>query len=377
MPASTAGIIFNELHLPTATSTSGMDANNDGLFDNNDNAVELYNDGSTSTLITGWELWYVPSDGSPAHQLATLGPAIIPPGGHYTIVESTSAFVDTSNVGAGEEADASFVTSNTSVYALYNPNANEYIVVAGLVSQPLSITTLADAILAAHPVATLSGPVEYYSNTPPNNPATVQRETDGSDTWEVHDATLGAANCFLAGTLIATPDGEIAIEDLGIGDYVRTAEGGNTPVLWVGRQTIRKRFWRERAQLVRIRAGALGTHSDLYVTADHGMILKGFIVNASALVNGSTINFVPLDETPERQTVYHIETRAHDVVFANGAASETYLDLPGRSAFDNFGDYLDLYGSERTIQENPMPRISAPRLLPAALSNPPRAQGNY
>ncbi|KMW58366.1 hypothetical protein AIOL_003339 [Candidatus Rhodobacter oscarellae] len=183
-------------------------------------------------------------------------------------------------------------------------------------------------------------------------------------------AQLSATNtntlCYAEGTMIATPAGEVAVEALQIGDMVRT-DGRAVPVKWIGRQTISKRFAGERAQLVRISAGALGNHSDLYVTGDHGMMLGGFVVNASALVNACSIDWVSLAQTPEVQTVYHIETEAHDVILANGAASETYLDMPGRRAFDNYQEYLDLYGGEATIQENPMPRISSARLLPGYL----------
>ncbi|MEL7117664.1 MAG: hypothetical protein AAGP08_19105, partial [Pseudomonadota bacterium] len=57
----------------------------------------------------------------------------------------------------------------------------------------------------------------------------------------------------------------------------------------------------------------------------------------------------------------------HDVILANGAASETYLDMPGRRAFDNYQEYIDLNGAEDPIRENPMPRIAAPRLVPSAI----------
>lgn len=182
--------------------------------------------------------------------------------------------------------------------------------------------------------------------------------------------------CFAAGTLIATPSSETTVETLQIGDLIRTADGRDVRVKWVGRQTIVKPFAGAMAQLVRITAGTLGNHSDLFVTGDHGMVIPsssksvgenqngGYIITASALVNGTTIDWVPLSDTPERQIVYHIETENHDVILANGAPSETYLDTPGRASFDNYREYLDLYGAEQMIAENPMRRISSARLVP-------------
>ncbi|KHQ52305.1 Hint domain-containing protein [Mameliella alba] len=186
--------------------------------------------------------------------------------------------------------------------------------------------------------------------------------------------------CFAAGTEIATPSGSRPVESLTIGDLVLTADGRIVPVKWLGRQALRTGIAARRAQMVRIRAGALGDgipHRDLTVTADHGMILDGLVVNASAMVNGDSIDFVPLSDLPQRFTVYHVETKAHDVILANGAPAETFIDLVGRRAFDNFGEYLDLYGFERIIPEMPRPRISARRHLPAALRErlAPRAPG--
>lgn len=181
------------------------------------------------------------------------------------------------------------------------------------------------------------------------------------------EANATVINCFARGTMITTPKGETSVEALQIGDLVSTADGQAVPVKWVGRQTIAKRFAGERAQLVRIAAGALGNHSDLFLTGDHGMVLDGCVVNASVLVNGGSIDWVPLDQTPERQTVYHIETAAHDVILANGAPSETFVDVRTRAKFDNFAEYRALYGDEQVIAETPLPRISSLRLLPPAL----------
>lgn len=182
--------------------------------------------------------------------------------------------------------------------------------------------------------------------------------------------SLGTAVCFGAGTLIVTPQGTVAVETLAIGDMVVTQDGRSVPVKWIGRQTIGKLAFGLSAQTVRILAGALGgglPHSDLTVTGDHGMILDGFVINASALVNGHSITWVPLVELPARFTVYHVETEAHDVILANGAPAETFVDIPGRMAFDNYAEYLDLYGIERIIPEMNRTRISSPRLLPDAI----------
>lgn len=185
--------------------------------------------------------------------------------------------------------------------------------------------------------------------------------------------------CFAEGTLIATPEGERAVETLGIGDEILTADGRTVAVKWLGRQTLRKFLNAVRIQPVRIRAGALGDglpRRDLTVTGEHGMMIDGLVINASALVNGTSIDWVPLDEIADEVTYYHVETEAHDAILAEGAAAETFIDYLDRRAFDNYREYLDLYGAERIIREMPAPRISAARLVPETirrrLSDPAR-----
>ena len=176
--------------------------------------------------------------------------------------------------------------------------------------------------------------------------------------------------CFGAGTLIATPAGETAVEALAIGDLIETADGRSVAVKWIGHQTLSRHFSGADMQPVRIAAGALGNglpRADLVVTADHGMVIDGYVINASALVNGSTIDFVPLADLPATVTYYHVETADHDVILANGAPAETFVDAISRSHFNNHAEYLALYGAERIIPEMRAPRITAQRLLPQAI----------
>ncbi|MCC1491444.1 Hint domain-containing protein, partial [Cognatishimia sp. F0-27] len=161
--------------------------------------------------------------------------------------------------------------------------------------------------------------------------------------------------CFAAGTLIAAPDGERAVETLAIGDPILATDGRTVPVRWIGRQTLHKIFTpADRFVPVRVTQGALGDglpHTDLVLTADHALIIDGLAINAGALVNGTTITYDPMDSLPDRVTYYHVETEDHDVILANGAPAETYVDYVQRRVFDNYQEYVDLYGEERTIAE--------------------------
>lgn len=186
-----------------------------------------------------------------------------------------------------------------------------------------------------------------------------------------YDTNAAVANCFLTDTRILTPEGEIAVQDLGVGDMVRTTWGHDVAVKWVGRQTIATRFGAaERLMPVRFAAGSLGAglpHSDLTVTADHAMLVDGVLCHAGALVNGDSIVQVPLAELGERYTVYHVETDAHEIILANGASAETFIDNVSRRVFDNFAEFEALYGDVPEMDELPLPRAMSARQVPAAI----------
>lgn len=185
------------------------------------------------------------------------------------------------------------------------------------------------------------------------------------------DAALNTAPftaCFLTGTAIATTNGDVAVETLSIGDTVLNADGAEIAVKWIGRQTVKTMFRpAERVAPVRFAAGSLGKGlpvSDLTVTADHGMLVSGVICHAGALVNGTTITRVPMEEMGDSYTVYHIETEEHEIILANGAAAETFIDNVGRQVFDNFVEFKTLYGDVPEMEELPHPRAMSARQVP-------------
>lgn len=177
--------------------------------------------------------------------------------------------------------------------------------------------------------------------------------------------------CFIDGTMIGTPEGETAVESLKVGDLITTADGQAVPVKWIGRKTITNHVMlSEKAAPVCISANALGDgfpKRDLYLSADHGIILNDIVVNAGALVNDHSVRFVDLSTMPRSFTYWHIETEDHDVIIADGAPAETFVDYVGRKAFDNYQEYLDIYGCERIIPEMRRPRVSAQRQLPDSI----------
>ncbi len=175
--------------------------------------------------------------------------------------------------------------------------------------------------------------------------------------------------CFLAGTLIATPDGSVAVEDLARGDMVRTADGRAVPVLFVGRQTIHSRFaLAETSQPVRIRAGALAENvpaRDLFVSPSHAIVLQDTLCLAQVLVNGTTI--ARCAAPTEVFTYYSIELPAHEVILAEGAPVESFSDNVSRDLFDNGQEFAALYPQGRSVGEMALPLAKSARQVPASI----------
>ena len=155
--------------------------------------------------------------------------------------------------------------------------------------------------------------------------------------------------CFLRGTLVRTPDGEREVGALSIGDLLLTHSGRAKAIKWIGRRRItsEQQEWPEQAVPVMIAKDALEAgvpHKDLYVSEAHALYVDGLLIQAGSLVNGRTI----VRRVPEGVTdleYYQIELFDHDVIFADGAPTETYLESNNRDGFDNCAEYEALYGA--------------------------------
>jgi Ca2+-binding RTX toxin-like protein len=187
---------------------------------------------------------------------------------------------------------------------------------------------------------------------------------DGTDTitdiefLQFDDETV-AVPCFAAGTLIATPEGPRPVEALRIGDPVLTRRGPPRPVKWIGRRSYDTETVSANPQLrpVRIRAGALGPgqpRRDLVLSPQHAVFLPGppsLLVPAACLVNFNSI----IHEPAGAISYFHIETHRHDIILAEAAPVETFIDQNTRHLFDNAAEYAALYPGE-AARPAPLPR---------------------
>ena len=135
--------------------------------------------------------------------------------------------------------------------------------------------------------------------------------------------------CFTTGTLIETPDGDLRVENLEIGDLVMTKDHGPQMIRWIGRRSVAGRG--EFAPIL-FKAGAIGNTRDLQVSPQHRMLLQDWraelffgedevLVAANKLLNDSTILKAPCD----RVDYIHLMFDNHEVIYAEGAPTESFL----------------------------------------------------
>ncbi|MEM6373388.1 MAG: Hint domain-containing protein [Pseudomonadota bacterium] len=134
--------------------------------------------------------------------------------------------------------------------------------------------------------------------------------------------------CFTKGTLIETVDGPVPVDELRRGMRLKTLDNGNRLVRAVLRRQVDASG---DLAPVCISANTLGNTRDLLVSPAHRMLITDWraqmlfgadevLVSAVNLVRGDLIYRVP----QPRITYYHILMDSHEVIFAEGAATESF-----------------------------------------------------
>lgn len=135
--------------------------------------------------------------------------------------------------------------------------------------------------------------------------------------------------CFTPGTRILTPHGERRIEDLRPGDMVITRDSGPQPIRWIGSRTV---TGRDRFAPIAVNSTVMdGARRPLLVSPQHRILFTGYkaqllfgeaevLVPARHLVDGRDVRVLER----EKVTYFHMMLDRHEVVYAEGAATESF-----------------------------------------------------
>ncbi len=145
--------------------------------------------------------------------------------------------------------------------------------------------------------------------------------------------------CFVAGTMIATPEGERLVEELQPGDLVLTQDDGAQPIRWQGSRTVAAQ---DKFAPIRIRPDTFGTHRELLLSPEHRVLIRDnlaellfgdreVLVAAKDLVNDKSVTRIEGGHV----TYVHLMFDRHQVVFSEGLATESFLPGPQtKNSFD-------------------------------------------
>lgn len=177
--------------------------------------------------------------------------------------------------------------------------------------------------------------------------------------------------CFTTGTRIRTTRGDVAVENLRVGDHAVTVSGAIRPIAWIGHRDLTGRDGAlpHQQQPVRVRAGAFGPGlpaRTLSLSPGHPVLVGagadgegGHLVPIMCLINGTSIARQP---TPA-VTYWHVELDRHDILLAEGLPAESYLDGGDRPFFEEGSDHA-LHNPDFVV-----PSLSS-RCRPVAVDGP-------
>lgn len=147
--------------------------------------------------------------------------------------------------------------------------------------------------------------------------------------------------CLTGGTMIDTPDGARLIDDLEVDDLV-TTQSGDQPIRMIHKRTLKGKTYAHDRKLwpVCLQAGSLGfglPRRALRVSPQHRMLYRhiripllfgedAVFVRAKSLA--ASFEEVYVDSSLAEVTYYHLVFDRHEVIFAEGAATESFHPGP-------------------------------------------------
>lgn len=144
------------------------------------------------------------------------------------------------------------------------------------------------------------------------------------------------ATCFSKGTMILKSDGEVPVECLKPGDFIKTKDNGFQPIRWIGSKKISMNGLATHPHLrpIRISAGALGDGKplrNLIVSPQHRILVRSKIAHRlfgtdEVLVAAKhllAVDGIDIAEDIASVEYFHFLLDSHQIVVSNGAETES------------------------------------------------------
>ena len=335
------GVVFNEILADPNSNSCNFDTDGDGSAEATDEFLELFNTSGVPVDVSGWVL----TDAA-GNTFTIPAGTIIQPGGFLKIVTNYSPGTPPPgciSMGSG----SAFFNNGAEAISLSDGMGNE-----------IGLTYNGGTSLVPAGCNT-----DFGSD---KDGKSIQASPDGSSTFVNCDVPtpLAPNTCFTRGTDITTEKGLVKVENLNIGDRVKTKDGSFSTIKWLGRKTVLVEDCQDAIMdyPVKIKTNAFGQSlpsKDIILSPDHALFIDGTLINVGVLAE----RFSGIERVqPEKNFQYfHIELENHQVIIAEGLQVEslchTYKD---RSNYDNGEEYVTLYPNEKLSYKLPMayPRIS-------------------
>lgn len=157
----------------------------------------------------------------------------------------------------------------------------------------------------------------------------IESNSGGTDTGFV---TLNSIPCFVKGTHVLCECGEVAVEDLEVGDLVLTKDEGLMPVRWIGSRSVEGTG---RFAPIHINANTFGSHKDIWISPLHRILIRDslaellfgeaeVLVAAKDLINDHSVR----QEKRADVTYFHLLFDRHQVIYSEGLETESFLPGP-------------------------------------------------
>lgn len=161
-------------------------------------------------------------------------------------------------------------------------------------------------------------------------------EGDPVGTLSIRTNDTQGVPCFCSGSMILTPEGMVPIETLRQGDLVVTKDHGSQSIRWIGSRVLDSVTLGHQPNLrpIRIKKSSLGENmpaEDLVVSPQHRILVRSKIAgnmfgSAEVMVAAKLLlelDGIEIAHDLTEVSYHHILLDAHEVIFANGAETES------------------------------------------------------